>query len=412
MQDAIIKGLGNSRWLKSGIGNTTTWQQFLDSLIAGTLPIDLNGINEEGWDVLGTPLNKQTLLTDVAAAMYGLGSDATVNDVFMALAIGVGKKGCLITVVYPDGSPAQGYTVQGATGPEGETLVTDASGNCLAVTTGDSLTLSIPDPAELDVEPVAAQQVTLEGTITTATLQLTLVTGTLTISSSVSKPVSKFCVSADFCGVGGGGAGSQRGSGGGGGQCVNALNISTTDNPNISIMIGSGGKTTSNGNAGGNGGNTTVSVGGSNVLTAQGGQGGTTTVIEDSVQGGNGNGPGGNTAESGRNEEGFQAAVNTASGKPASGYLFNDPSLGIPGGGGGGAYINAYYYTASTRPDTGGAPYGGMGAIRANKQDMLLGATSPTGPGGGGGGGASWESTAPTAGAAGAAFARFHREAA
>lgn len=409
MQDGIIKGLGNSRWLKSGIGNTTTWQQFLDSLIAGTLPIDLSGINEEGWDVLGTPLNKQTLLTDVAAAMYGLGSDATVNDVFMALAIGVGKKGCLITVVYPDGSPAQGYTVQGATGPEGETLVTDASGNCLAVTTGDSLTLSIPNPAELDVEPVAAQQVTLEGTITTATLQLTLVTGTLTISSSVSKPVSKFCVSADFCGVGGGGAGSlpgyYYGSGGGGGYVTNAINVLIKSNSMVSVIVGAGGTVDNNATgsrSGGNGGITTVSIDGSNVLKANGGQGG--QVIEHGAEciGGTGNGNGG---------DGVGGSNSATSG---TGNIFNDASLGPAGGGGGGSATRSS--TETTREPNGGSPNGASGAFENYNQQNVGFDSTDAGIGGGGGGAIQSSGQRPkykaSNGGPGIVYARFHREAA
>lgn len=369
----------------------------------------------------GTPLNKQTLLTDVAAGMYGLDSSATVNDAFMALAIGVGKKGCLVTVVYPDGSPAQGYTVQGATGPDGETLVTDASGNCLAVTTGDSLTLSIPDPAELDVEPVAAQQVPLEGTITTVRLELSLVSDVLTISSSVSKPVSKFCVSADFCGVGGGGGGSGSGAGGGGGHCTNVLAVDTSDQPTIAVLIGAAGSVGNNFRAGGNGGATTVQVRGATILTANGGEGGTLTEYDTSGQkklyrGGSGNGNGGDSTSPGGDpvsESDFQAAAVTSSGKPATVNIFNDSSLGIPGGGGGGAYIDAFYYKMTDRPNTAGAPYGAMGAIRAGSDNKNVSATAPTGPGGGGGGGdSSFNNTAPTAGAAGAVFARFHREAA
>ena len=355
----------------------------------------------------GTPLNKQTLLTDVAAAMYELDSSATVNDAFMALAIGVGKKGCLVTVVYPDGSPAQGYTVQGATGPDGETLVTDASGNCLAVTTGDSLTLSIPDPAELDVEPVAAQQVTLEGAITTVTLELSLVSDVLTISSSVSKPVSKFCVSADFCGVGGGGGGSGYGAGGGGGYCSNALAVDMSSSPIITVTIGAAGAAGNNYKAGGNGGTTTVKVGTKALLTAKGGNGGTLTQY-DSVggrelyRGGTGNGNGGDSVHDFEDPE----YIATATGKNATGYLFDDESLGVAGGGGGGAY--AYVPYSIAHPDTRGKPYGGDGAYGENTA-----AVPPSGPGGGGAGGySSRDNTPPTAGAAGAVFARFHREAA
>ena len=71
MQDGIIKGTGNSRYLKS-ISNFLqqypTYQDFVAALVAGTLPIDLNGINETGWDQLGTALNKANLLSDETAA--------------------------------------------------------------------------------------------------------------------------------------------------------------------------------------------------------------------------------------------------------------------------------------------------------------------------------------------------------
>ena len=74
MQDGIIKGTGNSRYLKS-ISNFLqqypTYQDFVAALVAGTLPIDLNGINETGWDQLGTALNKANLLSDETVEAFG-----------------------------------------------------------------------------------------------------------------------------------------------------------------------------------------------------------------------------------------------------------------------------------------------------------------------------------------------------
>ena len=74
MQDGIIKETGNSRYLKSISNFLTqypTYQDFVAALVAGTLPIDLNGINETGWDQLGTALNKANLLSDETVAAYG-----------------------------------------------------------------------------------------------------------------------------------------------------------------------------------------------------------------------------------------------------------------------------------------------------------------------------------------------------
>jgi hypothetical protein len=85
MTDFSPKGTGNSRFLKSSIGETTTWEQFRELLRGGTAPIDLNGINPLGINDAGTPLSKATLLTDATAANYGLPTTATPNDVFSAI---------------------------------------------------------------------------------------------------------------------------------------------------------------------------------------------------------------------------------------------------------------------------------------------------------------------------------------
>lgn len=89
MQDGIIKGTGNSRYLKSISNFLTqypTYQDFVAALVAGTLPIDLNGINETGWDQLGTALNKANLLSDETAEALGLPSTAVPDDALMFLA--------------------------------------------------------------------------------------------------------------------------------------------------------------------------------------------------------------------------------------------------------------------------------------------------------------------------------------
>lgn len=88
MQDGIIKGTGNSRYLKSISNFLTqypTYQDFVAALVAGTLPIDLNGINETGWDQLGTALNKANLLSDETAALLGLPNTAVPDDAFLQL---------------------------------------------------------------------------------------------------------------------------------------------------------------------------------------------------------------------------------------------------------------------------------------------------------------------------------------
>lgn len=89
MQDSIMMETGNSRYLKSVSGFLSlypTYEAFAAALVAGTLPVDLNGINADGWAQLGTELNKANLLTDATAALSDLGPEATPNEMFAALA--------------------------------------------------------------------------------------------------------------------------------------------------------------------------------------------------------------------------------------------------------------------------------------------------------------------------------------
>lgn len=88
MQDFSSKGNGNSRYLKSVSNFLTqypTYESFAQALVAGTLPVDFNGINSSGVNQRGTPYNKANVLTDATAALFGLGSSATVNQVLNLL---------------------------------------------------------------------------------------------------------------------------------------------------------------------------------------------------------------------------------------------------------------------------------------------------------------------------------------
>ena len=89
MTDGVIKGTGNSRFLKGPPNAKTlypTFDAFMDAYVAGTLPFDLNGINPSGWEQEGTPLNKANLLSDTTATSLSLPAEnANVNNAFMAL---------------------------------------------------------------------------------------------------------------------------------------------------------------------------------------------------------------------------------------------------------------------------------------------------------------------------------------
>ena len=84
MQDGIIAGNGSSRYLKTvaaALSLYPSYEDFITALIAGTFPIDLNGINEAGWSRQGTPLNKGTLLSDTTETkIWGSAGNHTVDQ--------------------------------------------------------------------------------------------------------------------------------------------------------------------------------------------------------------------------------------------------------------------------------------------------------------------------------------------
>lgn len=115
MQDAIIKGIGNSRYLKTvgeALSLYPTYEDFMQAMVAGIFPVDFNGINKDGWTQLGTLLNKANLLSDTVISTLGLstGVNSTPNDAFNVLAnignVYVWRK----TVVAEEDIPA-GYTL-------------------------------------------------------------------------------------------------------------------------------------------------------------------------------------------------------------------------------------------------------------------------------------------------------------
>lgn len=85
MIDSVLRGTGNSRFLKSAVPAGTSWADALAMLQAGTFPIDLNGINNAGFQQVGTPLNKANLLKDATAAQIGLPPSTTPDGMFQAL---------------------------------------------------------------------------------------------------------------------------------------------------------------------------------------------------------------------------------------------------------------------------------------------------------------------------------------
>ena len=85
MENLVPLGTGNSRFMKSNISPSTPLAQLISMLNNGTFPYDVGTINPAGISQQGTPLNKDTLLKDATAGLYGLGSDAVPDDVLSKL---------------------------------------------------------------------------------------------------------------------------------------------------------------------------------------------------------------------------------------------------------------------------------------------------------------------------------------
>lgn len=88
MTDGIIKGTGNSRYLKT-VPNALTlypdWPTALQAMVDGTFPVDFNGINPNGWTTQGTKLSKANLLTDAIANDLSLTGEKTPTQAFEKL---------------------------------------------------------------------------------------------------------------------------------------------------------------------------------------------------------------------------------------------------------------------------------------------------------------------------------------
>lgn len=118
MQDMIIAGTGNSRYLKSSIDADITLSELVSMLRAGTFPFDFNGINPDGITQQGTPLNTATLLSDdTAEKIWGtVNGDPTVNLALAARTLLTGSSAPTTSTVgamgqvYWDSSNEQLYT--------------------------------------------------------------------------------------------------------------------------------------------------------------------------------------------------------------------------------------------------------------------------------------------------------------
>lgn len=83
MTDTIIKGTGNSRTLKTVPNALTLYPNFeamIAAMIEGSFPIDLGPLNQNGLNIRGSDLNKESLLTDITEnSIWGNTENRTVN---------------------------------------------------------------------------------------------------------------------------------------------------------------------------------------------------------------------------------------------------------------------------------------------------------------------------------------------
>lgn len=317
---------------------------------------------------------KEEILSSNTKELYGLGEEATPNDLFAALKVPTGYYGFAVTVKTSDGSlfPNLALTNLQTLDLKG-TATTDENGFCYAVSS--TKTVNVPISKYIGIVDIT---VSLEAwdagfkpvTITVekdTSLKLTTTSGTYKVFPEVAY--------IDLCAVGGGGgAGGSApyntyyGGAGGGGYVTNLLNVTPSNELIFTIGAGgSGGSSNySTANSGSAGGTTSIVKDGTTILTASGGSGGTYRG-EFTNSGGAGNGRGGTGAYGENGSAGVNGSV----------YVFNDTSLPLPGGGGGGISMN-YGGTNSGVAHAGGKSFGGTASVTGA-------GGKGTGPGGGGG---------------------------
>ena len=358
MKDSVILGSGNSRYLKSVADFKTlypTYDDFAAALVAGTLPIDLNGINAAGFQQIGDALGKATLLTDATCMLLDLPDTATPDDAFNKIVLPDGKYAVKVKVLSPGGLPMNGVTINGVTTFAGKTAVTNSSGMVLGYSNTQSVTLTAVND-RYDISGNKSVSATLEaGKLNQVTIQFSRVSITQqTFSASQTIRFSPDVDTFDCSAIGGGANGSSGsvsgttaygGSGGRAGAVANKANI-VNDESSIDIVVGGVGGTSKVGS----------------YITASGAAG---------ASGGS------------RGVASASSATQAGDGGNTSGFLYPPTSVG--GGGGGGAAFWRGQGIASR--GNGGSPGGGKGNQYSGNVDIGIDGTLP---GSGGGGGAAY----------------------
>lgn len=308
MRDLEIKGTGNSRYIKSSVPASTTFDEFLTMLRAGNLPIDLMGLNTAGI-ITQSPsaYNKANVLPEDVCELMSL--DATTSepdDAFRYLALmQASVYGKIVITVTSNGLPLSGVTFTLGS----NTLTTDANGKASVILPPGGYTANFTSTLDLTFSPSSFAVTSTKGKINYYTVQATEVSNNQkTFTSSQTFRFSERVKSFDVFCVGGGGSGgaatmiydlNSRGAvaatGGASGFTKTLLNQTYTSGKSITVTIGAGGAAVTASNTvstsigsgsisggqsvkdtdGKDGGATSVSYNGSIICTANGGHGGT-----------------------------------------------------------------------------------------------------------------------------------------
>ena len=371
MQDMIIAGTGNSRYLKSSIDADITLSELVSMLRAGTFPFDFNGINPAGITQEGTPLNTATLLSDdTAEKIWGtVNGNPTVN---LALAART-----LLT---------------GSSAPTTSTV--GAIGQFYWDTANEQLYVCVTKSQNSYTWIIVATGLKLIKTLKTEIIDSTQ---NWVVPHSVAGATLKVTVR-----IFGGGGGGKSAGGNGGDMAVGTFTLQQGDS--IPVTIGTGGRGSSSGtaSAGGtssfgellsalggqpNAGNSNVNTGGTGgggqnngghgTYGGGGGAGGSyssNTGGNGGEYGGGGGAPGNNSGTGGTygGNGGKAGSISTATGE--NGTNTTGMGLDFEGEGLGGQAVN------SNTSGCGGGGYGGNGGVGGQAYSSRKG-------GGGGGGG-------------------------
>lgn len=288
------------------------WFANVQAQLSGNVAANLQRqIDELDKKINSVKKDEEKHLSAYTKSLLGLPNSAGPDDAFQALLIGTDSKAYRVTVKYPNGEPAVGFTVGGIEALPTTSLITDENGMVLGKSTNASPTITIAKKYD-DVQAYSGVFAST-GTITDCQVTLAWKDDPVILSSSKTidiKTLSPYATSIDYLLAGGGGGGGNGGgpyidsdgaggAGGGGGGYASQGSIEISSGMQLKCIVGSGGKAggSSFPNKGSTGGTTSISkiISGATTLVSEalGGEGGARTNTNSGGYSGSDGGPGG-----------------------------------------------------------------------------------------------------------------------